>query len=202
MLHEAAFFLKCFLMFFNWDSCLARPRFIYLQGHLSCLCGELRIPHWTKQISWLASVLNVNWMPSLSLIVMPLQVYWHRMERSQSLFPSSKQTRRARWRNQRRGLWGGSWDACLIWLVLKLLRPFALCPNPNRSHQDRCPLLDEVVSILVIREVSDVDHRAVKCWCKSAHALHHTVCQVWVWLGGIHLPHNSIHQWRKWPGCW
>lgn len=143
---------------------------------------ELRIPHWTKQISWLASDLNLNWMPSLSLISSGLLTQDRELSSPLSF---SKQTRLAWLRHKRSGEWaGGAGEVlvfvCLIWLILKFLCPFPLCPTLNHDHYDCCPFLDEVVSILVIGEMSDVSHMAVKSRCKSAHALHHTVCQVWV----------------------
>lgn len=68
------------------------------------------------------------------------------------------------------------------------LDDFEITPSPNQIPttiiRTAAPLLDEVVSILVIGEMSDVSHMVVERWCKSAHALHHTVCQVWVEPGG------------------
>lgn len=75
--------------------------------------------HWIKQMSWLASILKGYWMASLSLIVMPLQLYWHRIERLGSQFTLRKQKEWAEGPEGRQGAW-------LIWLVMKLLPPFDL----------------------------------------------------------------------------
>lgn len=78
----------------------------------------------------------------------------------------------------------GRWDAGLIRRPLKIAPSLRPRSKPQPSGLLSSPA-DEVVSILTIGgEMSDVKHAAMKCRCKSAHALHHSVCQMWVWLQG------------------
>lgn len=170
-----------------------------LPGHLSIFCGELRIPHWTKQISRLASVSNVNWMPSLSLIASPLQVYWQRVESARS--PFTKQTRPAWLRIQQRGLGVGVGAGVFVWFGW-----FWNCSVPPHP-----PFKSQTTAALSLMKWSPSwslgEWVMWAIWWRRAGVNQHMLCIILYvrcgcsW-GGIHLPQVSIHHSRKWPVCW
>ena len=152
--------------------------------------GELRIPHWTKQISWLASVLNVNWIPSLSLIASPLQVYWHKagelsepdcvqQTNAASLIEGS-----AEGGPEVGGRGRGAGRLCD--LADFEIAP-SLSPNPHSVQISTTAITAAAPSPWWsgLRPGHWGNERcepygSEEPWCKSAHALHQTVCQAWV----------------------